>query len=64
VVRVQRIAALMPAFILLAFPVLYYGGHSENELLPAAGIVLLLLGLSGPVIRRCTRKWKGCKIVA
>lgn len=56
VVRVQRIAALLPAFIVLAFPVLYYGGHSENELLPAVGIVLLLLGMSGPIIRRYTRK--------
>lgn len=50
--KMQQIVALLPVFILFAFPLLYFGGHSSSVAGSAAGILVLFLGMSGPLIKR------------
>ena len=51
----KRVATLLPGLIILSFPVIYLGGQAGNQQLSIMGIALLLLGMSGPVIRRFIR---------
>ena len=52
VITVQQFVMYLPLLIIIAFPVLYYGGQSGNNLCSIAGIALLLLGMSTPLIKR------------
>lgn len=56
VIKVQQRMDLLPIFIFMAFPVLYNGGQSSNSLCSIVGIILLFLGLSGPLIKRIIGK--------
>ncbi|WP_371372630.1 hypothetical protein [Sporomusa aerivorans] len=51
----QQLVALSPVFILLSFPLLYFGGHSSSGAGSAMGILVLLLGMSGPLIKRISK---------
>lgn len=42
----------LPILIILAFPMLYIGAKSADTMLSMAGIVVLLLGMSGQIITR------------
>jgi len=49
---VQRLLVFLPILIVIAFPLLYFGGHSDSSLRSIGGIVVLFLGMSGPIIKR------------
>ncbi|GEM_PF-4691931 len=48
----QQLVAFLPVCILLSFPVLYFGGHASSSAGSMIGILVLFLGMSGPVIKR------------
>ena len=48
----QHVMNFLPIFIVVAFPMLYYGGQSSDSLSSTVGIVVLFLGMSGPLIKR------------
>lgn len=50
--KVQRLLVCLPILIIFAFPLLYFGGHSDSSLYSIGGIVVLFLGMSGPLIKR------------
>lgn len=52
----MTIISYFPLLIVPAFPLLYYGCHSDSKLVPALGIILVFLGMSGPIIKRCFRR--------
>ena len=52
VIKVQQFLAFLPILIIFAFPLLYFGGHYDSSLCSIGGIVVLFLGMSGPLIKR------------
>lgn len=48
----QQLAIFLPVLIILAFPLLYFGGQLGNSACAAAGILMLFLGMAGPLIKR------------
>ncbi|CVK20330.1 hypothetical protein SPSPH_035560 [Sporomusa sphaeroides DSM 2875] len=48
----QQLASFLPILILVAFPLLYFGGHQASSLVSLAGILVLFLGMSGPLLKR------------
>ncbi|SMC99228.1 hypothetical protein SAMN04488500_11731 [Sporomusa malonica] len=50
--KMQQLVAFLPVFIIFAFPLLYFGGHLGSSVCSAAGILVLFLGMSGPLIKR------------
>lgn len=48
----QQLVAFLPIFIIFAFPLLYFGGHSGSVSTSVAGILVLFLGMSGPILKR------------
>jgi len=52
----KKLVIWFPIFILIAFPVLYFGGHSDNVMVSCFGILLLLLGMSGSICKRFLSK--------
>lgn len=48
----QQLLVFLPILIIFAFPLLYFGGHSDSSLCSLGGIVVLFLGMSGPIIKR------------
>ena len=48
----KKLVSWLPILILLAFPVLYFGGHSDSAMLSVFGILLLLIGMSGSICKR------------
>lgn len=48
----HQVVAFLPVLIIFAFPLLYFGGHSGSSVCSAAGMLVLFLGMSGPLIRR------------
>lgn len=53
--KMQQIVAALPIFILLSFPLLYFAGHSGSDAGSLTGILVLFLGMSGPLIKRITK---------
>lgn len=51
----QQILPFLPVFIFLAFPLLYIGGHVSSGAGSAIGILVLFLGMSGPLIKRISK---------
>lgn len=50
--KMQQLVAFLPVLIMLAFPLLYFGGHAGSSICSIAGILVLFLGMSGPLIKR------------
>lgn len=48
----QQVLAYLPILIVLAFPLLYYSGHASSHVYSALGILVLFIGMSGPIIKR------------
>ncbi|MBU2702480.1 hypothetical protein Ga0466249_003607 [Sporomusaceae bacterium BoRhaA] len=48
----QRWAIFLPTLIIIAFPLLYFGGHSGSAGSSVAGILVLFMGMSGPMLKR------------
>ena len=55
VIAVQQLVVYLPILLVIAFPMLYYGGQSSNSLCSIAGILVLLLGMAGPLIKRALK---------
>lgn len=51
----QNVLNFLPILIIIAFPLLYAGGHSDSSLRSIMGIAVLFLGMSGPIIKRIVK---------
>lgn len=54
-ITVQQLVMYLPILIVIAFPMLYYGGQSSNSLCSIVGTIVLLVGMSGPLIKRALK---------
>lgn len=48
----QQLVTFLPLLIIAAFPLLYFGGHQASGAVSLAGILVLFLGMLGPLIKR------------
>lgn len=56
-------SAYLIILIIIAFPLLYYGGQKADAIMSVIGIILMLSGMSVPIIKRITVKNNGSAYV-